>query len=109
MATEAVQTGLPPETRLDRIMPVADQLRGAFGRLREGVEEAVAAAEAAGLDQQSRFGTQSLGIARMEAMMEASEASIVVIAVKFRPRYSAFWQRPKMIVARHWAGVRCQL
>ena len=34
-----------------------------------------------------------------EAMMEAREASILCIAMKNRPRYSAFWQMPKMITA----------
>ncbi|WP_171173091.1 HAMP domain-containing sensor histidine kinase [Ruegeria sp. HKCCD8929] len=70
VATEAVQTGQPPEIRADRLAPVSDQLRRTFGQLRADVEDAVAAAGALGLDEQSRYGTQSLGLARMEAMLD---------------------------------------
>jgi len=36
-------------------------------------------------------------------MIEASPASIRVIATKLKPRYSAFWQMPKMTTLRHCA------
>src|SRR5210317_2045757 len=42
----------------------------------------------------------------VEAMIEAKEASTVCIATKFKPKYKAFWQSPKTIVARHCPGVR---
>ncbi len=69
VASEAVQTGLTPEIRRDRIAPVADQLRRTFTQLHRDVEQAVFAARALGIDAQSRYGTQSLGLARMEALL----------------------------------------
>ena len=45
----------------------------------------------------------------VEAMIAASEASIHCIAMKFRPRYSAFWQMPKTATARHCAADSRQL
>jgi signal transduction histidine kinase len=72
VATEVVQTGQPPDTRIQRITPVADQLRRTFGMLRTDTTTAMQAAEHLGLDAQSRHGTQSLGIARMEASLESA-------------------------------------
>lgn len=72
VATEAVQTGRSPEIRSDRIAPVSNQLRRTFTRLHDDVGEAVLAARSLGLDAQSRYGTQSLGIARMEALLGAT-------------------------------------
>ncbi len=37
--------------------------------------------------------------------MAANEASTHCIATKLNPRYNAFWQIPKRIVARHWPRV----
>ncbi|MFQ1701379.1 ATP-binding protein [Loktanella agnita] len=76
VATEAVQTGRPTAIRMQRIAPVADQLAGTFAELRRDVQAAVAAAETLGLDEQSRYGTQSLGLARMEAMLEVTLAGL---------------------------------
>ena len=69
VATEAVQTGQSSDVRTDRIDPVARRLRQTFTQLHGDVEDAVIAASALGLDEQSRYGTQSLGIARMEALL----------------------------------------
>lgn len=69
IGTEAIQTGQTAEIRMDRLDPVINQINGTFLRLRADVEDAVLAAETLGLDAQSRYGTQSLGLARMEAML----------------------------------------
>jgi len=76
VATEAVQTGLPAEVRAARIGPVADGIDRTFDMLRSDLEQAVRAAETAGLDQQSRHGTQSLGLARMEALLDSTVAGL---------------------------------
>lgn len=70
VATEAVQTGLPVETRVERISPVSEQLRRTFGVLQSDVQVAVETARDLGIDEQSRYGTQSLGLARMQAMLD---------------------------------------
>lgn len=69
VATEAVQTGQEKDARMDRIGPVTEQMRRSFILLHQEVEDAIAAANALGLDEQSRHGAQSLGLARMEAML----------------------------------------
>lgn len=69
IATESVQTGQSAETRMDRLSPIRDQIGTTFLQLRSDVEEAVAAVQSLGLDEQSRYGTQSLGLARMEALL----------------------------------------
>ena len=72
VATEAVQTGLPRDERLTRIDPVVAQMRNTFTLLDKDVEAAVAAAAELGLDAQSRYATQSLGLARMEALLASA-------------------------------------
>ena len=72
VATEAVQRAQPTDIRRQRLNPVAVQLRGTFADLQADVQAAVADATALGLDEQSRIGTQSLGIARMEALLNAT-------------------------------------
>ncbi|WP_424968642.1 ATP-binding protein [Dinoroseobacter sp. S375] len=69
VASEAVQAGLPSDIRADRISPVVGQLQDTFALLHTDVEDAVLAARALGIDEQSRYGTQSLGVARMEATL----------------------------------------
>lgn len=69
IATEAVQTGQPADIRLERLEPIRGQIGATFEQLRGDVEDAVAAVEKLGLDEQSRYGTQSLGLARMEALL----------------------------------------
>ena len=70
VATEAIQTGIAADLRADRIAPVADQLGQTFDQLHSDVEKAVQQAQSLGLDEQSRYGTQSLGLARMQAMLD---------------------------------------
>ena len=72
VATEAVQTGQPTDIRMDRVSPIVDRLRSTFLLLREDVKDAVRAAEALGLDEQARYGTQSLGLARMAALLDSA-------------------------------------
>lgn len=71
IATEAVQTGLPAAERAARILPVADNMRETFALLEEDHARAVAEAEVLGLEQQTRHATQSLGLARMRAQVDA--------------------------------------
>lgn len=70
VATEAVQTGQPADIRTERLAPVSDRIGATFEQLRADVEDAVAAVSELGLDEQSRYGTQSLGLARMEALLD---------------------------------------
>lgn len=68
VAAEAIQSGLPSEARIDRLTPVVGELERTFAMMRRDLEAAVAEAGALGLDEQSRRATQSLAIARMEAL-----------------------------------------
>ncbi|MFU8834557.1 MAG: ATP-binding protein [Roseovarius sp.] len=70
IATETVQSGQPPPVRAERLEPVAGALAQTFTRLRGDLERGVAAAD--GLDAQSRQATQSLGLARMEALLHST-------------------------------------
>lgn len=76
VATEAIQTGQNSDSRADRLAPVAAQMRETFERLDRDVEVAVTAAQDLGLDAQSRYGTQSLGLARMQARLDATLAGL---------------------------------
>lgn len=72
IATENIQTGQSPETRIDRITPVANKIRETFTFLHDDLRLAVEQAREIGIDEQSRHGTQSLGLARMEAMLDST-------------------------------------
>ncbi|MEM1076869.1 MAG: HAMP domain-containing sensor histidine kinase [Pseudomonadota bacterium] len=72
VATEAVQTGQPTDERMARITPIVSQIHTTFQGLSDDVEKSVLAAQHLGLDAQSRYGTQSLGLARMQAMLEST-------------------------------------
>lgn len=72
IATENIQTGQSPETRIDRITPVANKIRETFTMLHDDLRLAVEQAREIGIDAQSRHGTQSLGLARMEAMLDST-------------------------------------
>ena len=72
ISTEAVQTGLSAQTRRSRVEPVANNIFDAFERLDAEIAAAVSEAESLGLDEQSRYGTQSLGLARMRALLEGA-------------------------------------
>lgn len=76
VATEAVQTGLPADTRAERIGPVADGIRETFGFLQQDVALAVNRVQTLGIDQQSRYGTQSLGLARMAALLDSTMTAL---------------------------------
>lgn len=69
VAAEAVQSGLSSEMRADRISPIVGQMQATFELLHADVADAVQAARAIGIDEQSRYGTQSLGVARMQATL----------------------------------------
>ncbi|WP_187429506.1 Adaptive-response sensory-kinase SasA [Roseobacter fucihabitans] len=72
VATETLQTRQNAPSRMDRISPVATQMRASFEQLHGDVETALRAANALGLTDESRFGAQSLGLARMEATLAAT-------------------------------------
>ncbi len=76
ITTEMVQSGQTPEVRRDRIAPVIDRLRNTFLDLHADTEAAVTQAQEIGLDAQSRYATQSLGLARMQAMLDNTEAGL---------------------------------
>lgn len=69
VATEAIQTGLPSEQRLDRLSAVVDDIQQTFGILQADLAHAVCEMAQPEINQQARFGTQSLGLARMEALL----------------------------------------
>jgi len=56
--------------RADRLEPVSEAIARTFTLLRSDLEKAVEEARALGLDAQSRQATQSLGVARMEALLQ---------------------------------------
>ncbi|MFZ5964432.1 ATP-binding protein [Thalassococcus sp. BH17M4-6] len=68
VAAEAIQSGLPIEERTQRLDSITLNVTRTFQLLRRDLEQAVAEAQALGLDEQSRRATQSIGIARMEAL-----------------------------------------
>lgn len=70
VATEAVQRGVPAETRADRLTAVVDSIHATFALLDGDLERAVADAERLDLNTQSRHGTQSLLLARMSASVD---------------------------------------
>nr|WP_135506809.1 HAMP domain-containing sensor histidine kinase [Roseovarius aestuariivivens] len=72
IATEMIQTGQSHEIRSDRILPIVNQIRDTFSLLHADLEVAVDQARELGIDEQSRHGTQSLGLARMEAMLNST-------------------------------------
>lgn len=76
VATEAAQTGLARDRRMNRIAPVVDQMRGTFDQLDDDVRDAVESAAGLGVDVQARYATQSLGLARMEAQLDAALAGL---------------------------------
>lgn len=72
IATEAVQTGLPAAERQERLAPVIGNMRETFTLLEADNVRAVARVEALGLEQQTRHASQSLGLARMRALLDAA-------------------------------------
>lgn len=76
VSTEMVQTGRPAEVRRDRITPIVDQLARTFDALQADTQAAAEAAQDLGIDAQSRYGTQSLGLARMQALLDNTVAGL---------------------------------
>jgi signal transduction histidine kinase len=76
IATETVQTGQPAAARAERLTPVAGTLARTFELLRGDLERAVAEARAHGFDAQTRQATQSLGLARMEALLDSTLSAL---------------------------------
>ncbi|MBK5933288.1 hypothetical protein C8N32_101244 [Rhodovulum imhoffii] len=70
IASEAVQSDLPAAAREERIQPISGLLHTTFAALHRDLEHALAKSQTMSLDDQSRYGTQSLGLARMEALLE---------------------------------------
>jgi len=77
VAAEVIQRGLPPETRAERLAGIADTLDRTFASLRRGLDAEVADAAPMGLDAQTRRATQSLAIARMEALFRNTRTALV--------------------------------
>lgn len=73
VSAEVIQRGLPAETRAERIEGIGATVAQTFLRLRAGLDAEVAQAQPLGLDAQSRRATQSLAIARMEALLRATQ------------------------------------
>lgn len=72
VASEALQSGLSPENRAGRLSNLSDNIESTFKRLRSDHAQAVVDADWMGLNEQSRRATQSLGIARMEALFAST-------------------------------------
>ncbi|MEL6294038.1 MAG: HAMP domain-containing sensor histidine kinase [Pseudomonadota bacterium] len=72
VATEAIQTGLSRDDRMTRVAPIVSQMDSTFDSLHDDVRNAVESAATLGVDTQSRYATQSLGLARMEALLASA-------------------------------------
>ncbi|ARE39115.1 hypothetical protein RGUI_0974 [Rhodovulum sp. P5] len=77
VAVEAIQAGVPLEVRRERLAPVAADLARSFATIRTDLGAAVAEAAALGLNEQSRRATQSLAIARMEALFASTRNGLL--------------------------------
>ncbi len=77
VAAEAIQAGLPPARRAERLEGLSQNIRETFARIRSDLETAVDEARDLGLDEQSRRATQSIGIARMEATFETTRRGLI--------------------------------
>ncbi|WP_138465274.1 HAMP domain-containing sensor histidine kinase [Poseidonocella sp. HB161398] len=77
VATEALQSGLGPQARSERLSGIAAEMAGTFARLQDDLRAAVAEAERLGLDEQSRRATTGLAIARMQAQFAVTHAALL--------------------------------
>ncbi len=77
VAAESIQSVLPIEERTARLESVTENITRTFVRLRKDLEAAVEEARALGLDEQSRRATQSIGIARMEALFQSTRSAFL--------------------------------
>ncbi|MDW4498799.1 ATP-binding protein [Sulfitobacter sp. D35] len=69
---EIAQSGIDAETRQGRVSGLAEGIGRSFDAIRSDLEAEVGEAAGEGLDAQSRRATQSIGIARMEALVETT-------------------------------------
>ncbi|SEG58942.1 hypothetical protein SAMN04488045_3480 [Thalassococcus halodurans] len=72
IAAESIQTRMPPDDRALRLESVTSNIMRTLTQIRQDLDNAVLEARALGIDEQSRRATQSLGIARMEAMFTST-------------------------------------
>lgn len=72
IAAESIQTRMPPDDRALRLESVTGSILRTLTQIRKDLDNAVLEARALGIDEQSRRATQSLGIARMEAMFTST-------------------------------------
>ncbi|WP_424985401.1 ATP-binding protein [Microbulbifer sp. S227A] len=77
VASEALQSGISPADRRGRLASLTESIGTTFERLRADHAQAVADADRLGLDEQSRRATQSLGIARMEALFASTRDALL--------------------------------
>ncbi|MEL6964814.1 MAG: HAMP domain-containing sensor histidine kinase [Pseudomonadota bacterium] len=78
VATETVQTEQPVGVRMDRLSPVSDRIHATLDLLQADIKSAVESAKSLGIDEQARYATQSLGIARMGAMLNNALTGLAV-------------------------------
>lgn len=77
VASESLQSDLSPEIRAGRLSNLSDNIETTFKRLRVDHAQAVVDADRLGLNEQSRRATQSLGIARMEALFASTRDALL--------------------------------
>ncbi|TCO71212.1 sensor histidine kinase [Rhodovulum euryhalinum] len=77
ISAEAVRTGRTPADRAARMEPATRGLERTFAAMRADLEAAVAQARAEDLDEQSRRATQSIAIARMEALFTSARDGLL--------------------------------
>ncbi len=77
VASEALQSGISPADRRGRLANLSESIGTTFARLRADHAQAVTDADRLGLDEQSRRATQSLGIARMEALFASTRDALL--------------------------------
>ncbi|MHA6262871.1 sensor histidine kinase [Arenibacterium sp. CAU 1754] len=77
VAAEALQSRLSAEDRADRLRTLDGQITATFEKIRRDHEVSVTEIRELGLDAQSRRATQSIGIARMEALFAATSAGLM--------------------------------
>lgn len=77
ISAEAVQTARSLDERAARMAPATEGLERTFAAMRADLEAAVARASDAGLDEQSRRATQSIAIARMDALFRSARNGLL--------------------------------
>ncbi|MRH21819.1 sensor histidine kinase [Rhodovulum strictum] len=77
ISAEAVQAGLSPDERAARMETATRGLERTFALMRQDLGAAVAEARLRGLNEQSRRATQSIAIARMEALFNSTRDGLL--------------------------------